>query len=845
MPRRPEEWIPLRDLWIAFRKERKKAALCLLFFMGLGTWFSLTAPIHYLSEASFRDKGTSREGVDSSLLSWIGVSHPSAENEAKATLLSKKLMKEAIRELGLQASLSSRMSRGRRLVQTIRDNVRNVRSHLRHRQDRTFPDVPEIVRPVQVDFAGEEPLSFAIQFVDEMNYAVLSGKEKVAAGQLDQVCSLPHAQVAISRCGEGTLQGRRYDLTFFSLEKKAADFQRSIKIRSDKKKDPRLLELSFSYHDRHMAAGFLNALMNRYLSYLQEKQQRQMQHQLAYLEERRGKNREDLVRMMTDYGESLSAGVEQSGFTHTQEEIAFLTGCQQKYRDRIIANDLEILRLEQANKGIGTYYAPYSEGGDAFQINTLLNDIRHLRLQRDDLQWALDRECPSKGLLREFYGLTLDTAQNLLIELTRREQEMEGEARKYAFLRESLEDPAFEVTSLSSLLQDPVVQETVAETKKLLVAYQDESYRSTREQERLKLEMDLQRRFLTQHLAQTELLLGQEQELLQDKRSALRSKMIDLTNQQIILLENQLKGYLSSRMQELQEERLVLTHYLDRIQAAMRELPKKWVKEQILQEEMQSRENVVEELAKTVEMKNIALHLELIDSSPLDWAVPSLQPKPPRLFLSLFLCAVTGGIAFLGIFFLTMVQKGFPVTAGLLQERGCSVVGPWIRADTLELADPLSPSDLSLLRKVSSWILPKMKKTVFLIEGEGPSYARSLANLLHRKGLRVVLLDLSFDGSIFSSQEVQTEYGAYVRLCAGKGRFGVEELSREVLQDLGKGYDLVLAFSSSLPTSAEAEALAQIFDQAVVTVTEERLPSLSWYFQQSAEKFLFLLFERR
>ena len=245
---------------------------------------------------------------------------------------------------------------------------------------------------------------------------------------------------------------------------------------------------------------------------------------------------------------------------------------------------------------------------------------------------------------KEFRGIALHVAEDLYGQYCSRIVEEESRLQQYVFLQRQIQDPNFEITSLSSSLEDPVSQDLIQKTGQIAFALRDGENRTVREKERLQEELSLHRRFFQLHLQQMGEASSLHQNLLREKTEALQAISLDLTHQQISLLEQTLREYIASRLENLQEDRLHLQQHLQRIRQELALLPKKWMAEQILEQEVATNQLIVEEIAKMVESKNIAHHMNLVQSAPLDRAIPPLHPISPPLLLYMLVGAFGGGV---------------------------------------------------------------------------------------------------------------------------------------------------------------------------------------------------------
>lgn len=491
----------------------------------------------------------------------------------------------------------------------------------------------------------------------------------------------------------------------------------------------------------------------------------------------------------------------------------------------------------------------------AFYLNNLESSFDlHERI----LQERLTRQQNSSG---EYQGMSLEAATELYLEYSKELINLEGMIRKNLFFIAQIEDPHFEITSLSAGLDDPVSTNMIEKASDLVLTLRDQNNQSMKEQERIKEELNLQRTFLTLHLKQMVELMELHKQLIDEKIFALQHVSLELIHQKISLLEKNLQDYLKSRLNNLQQERTLIQRHLESIHAEMASIPQKWVSENLLTQEVATNQKIVEEIAKLVESKNISHKLDVIQSSPIDFALPPVHPNSPKVFLWGILGFLLGGA--LGSCFVLgrSLKNGLGVTAENLDLMGFHVSGRlrenenydvlrWLQAYFDGSFDPEEK---------------KGTKKLLLLEGRGPDYAPDLADLLLKRGSRVITLDLNFNdpdkiaapgllqylqGTIDHLPLRQGTHGDWMT-AGGATPFGVELINspkfKELMLKFEQDYDSVLAVSRAMPTSGEGQSLLTLFPNAVITINQETIDDLAVFTKildrYPEHRFTFLLNE--
>lgn len=445
----------------------------------------------------------------------------------------------------------------------------------------------------------------------------------------------------------------------------------------------------------------------------------------------------------------------------------------------------------------------------------------------------------------EHQGIHLNTAQELYLDYSKRLNDLEAKKRENAFLIQQMQDPNFEITSLSTVLSDSVSSEMIQKASRLLLELKDLNNRSDKEQLQLKEELNLERGFLLMHLQQTNQLLLLNQQLVEEKIFSLQNMTLELIHQQISVLEKNLHDYIDTRLDNLKQERSIIEQQMDQLHQEMAALPKRWANEKMLQQNLDINELIVQEVAKMVESKNISHQLELIQSAPLDAAIVPIHPLSSGVILYSVLGALIGGLLSFSLILGKSLSNGILASTANLKLMGQHVSG--------SLSDSEN-AKLETLRRLQSFMSDhQLDQSLLLIEGRGPDYSADLSDLFTKKGKKAVRLFLTFDQPAESDQPGLLHYlegqasfpaihhhplGDYIE-SGGAASFSIELLTRDrfsaLLLKLKADYDWIIAISHAGPTSAEAENLAALFPLVAVTVCDETLQQLEPYLKYARD----------
>lgn len=944
--------ITLSDILLICKRSKRTIFTSVLTFACLALLYTLTRPVEYKSEATFREKAKTPETSKSSSLAMIIGMPELNENAAISLMKSRKLIERTIQERGLQAKISPTGIR----LQILRNIPKNLVAEYAHFTDAEkilLADPVLYIKASDIAFKEESPLQLRLRFVDEEHYQVLSSsRQDYGTGTLGMPFHGPSFTFTLLRTDALPISKRQFKMNLKPLYMAAEELVSKINAEPDYM-DKGLLNLSFRHTNRQEAALFLNTLMALYQQYLREEHQRITGEQVAYLNKRQDETAVKLHEIMRDHAQALSENM---------ATIEFLFQNQQSFSQKLLMIDFELKRLDKAlNEGLANYDRLSIETGDPLNINQILAEMRRHKQHADTIDMALryiekedpetqkllfneqiqkletlrmqsgeakkvlaaledNKLLPASTLLKnpmlrqwrdkldssekalqqapakerealqacqatclanfqaylnnvlrlfaieerllqerlshlqspqsEFQGINLNTASQLYVNYSKNLNDIEAEILHYQFILDQMRDPAFEPSSLSTVLEDPVSREIISRAGNIGLQLKDENNHSPRELERLKLDLAQQKEFLSIHAGQTLQLLKLRQKLYQEKIVALQTATRELLQQEISLLENSLSDYLTSRIGNLKHEKSVIEQQQLGLRQTMQKMPAKWAAEKLIDQHLETNRKMVEEIAKMVESKNIALNLDLSQSAPVDMALPSLNPESRKSLLFLIIGALFGAFSSVGFLLARAVATGLPATKDSLEQMHQHVSGS------------ISDDMLDTLRRAEAYLCHKEDKgqSLLLLIGAGPDYSLQFAELLKKSGKRVLRLSLAFgsptppeeqpgllqylEGEASEPKILKT--GIDLISSGGFTRYSSELLLSkrfQVLTDkLKKEYDWILAVSRSSLASGEAEAQFGLFDHALITISDEKLKDLHPYLNvQESKRVSFLL----
>lgn len=518
------------------------------------------------------------------------------------------------------------------------------------------------------------------------------------------------------------------------------------------------------------------------------------------------------------------------------------------YEHLIANNDVTSPQWQKNKQGFITYLT--------YLINYLSAYQRNLEARFSNQQNAL----------KDFEGINLATVNEFYINYNKQLDSVESAMMEQQFIITQLNDPEFEVSSLSKVLSDRVSTEIILVASKILLALKDQENQSQKEQNRLKFELKIQKGFLLNHLEQNISLLTLQKKFLREKITNLQNVALSLTYEQIAILENQIKHHITNAIENLENENNLYDKNLQSLKLDMASFPQKWASERLVQQKISNSHGMIAEVTRLVETKNINNNLEKIQAAPLDLPRPPILPKSPRLLLFTILGGIIGVLMSFSWFVAGAIIYGVKASEENLRLAGQHVSGKLAR-EYLTSQKTLLDSDLNTLRNLISFITQPtpsvpLKNVLLLLENQTVQYAYPLAELMHRRGLKILVLDLCFDTTKNNMQTGLLQYlqdeTATINIIHAKEydlisaggicRYANEVLSstkfKELVLEQAHHYDWIIAHSNVALKSAETNSLLNIFPNAAVSIADETLPELHTCIEkgrQPEHKYTFII----
>lgn len=363
---------------------------------------------------------------------------------------------------------------------------------------------------------------------------------------------------------------------------------------------------------------------------------------------------------------------------------------------------------------------PDSEIKDKF-LNYLGNLIHHFKVYSKTLEENLSHH---QSIAPELQGINLNIANEMFLSYSKETNALESQVLQYDFIIDQLQKPEFELSSLSAILNDPISREISNNASNLALALNDKGNRTDKEIARLQEELKLQRKFLTLHLKQSRELLSIKINLLLDKIQAIRQTTLSIIQQNLAMAENQIQDQIHSRIGNLKQELALITKQQEDLQKEMATLPKKWVSEQLINQHMEMHRQMNREITHLVESKNISSNLEIMQSAPVDVAIPPLLPDSPRFLMFTLLGTFVGFFLMISGTLIFAIAKGVPASDESLRLIGLQVAG--------SLKDPQTLPRATAMMLLAS--KPKRQQTVLVTELGRKTSAEKIFQFLRSQG---------------------------------------------------------------------------------------------------------------
>lgn len=429
-------------------------------------------------------------------------------------------------------------------------------------------------------------------------------------------------------------------------------------------------------------------------------------------------------------------------------------------------------------------------------LNKYLDNLSEHLLMRQKLM--TERLFYKKHPTTLFQGMDLQSAKKIQSVLIDSIQMCDSRRHKLNLAHERLLDKQTDLASLGSALEaDPLVADHLKEATEINCRLQDSYNNSTKDITRLKSRLDVTRAFLQMHVKETSAVVNLQKKIHEEELVQLKIATLELLNQKIAVLEQQLWSLQRSQNKKLGRESEIIQREIEKTNMRASVLPLQWMRQEKLEMFKTMNVNIIGELVKAIETKNISQHLEKMESSAIDMARAPLMPKKPRLMLFSALGLVLGLIGAAVVSIIRELLAGLPVTEENLRLLGGTVFG--------KLAG--DERDMRALRSAIALLKQRpCDKRVIIVAGSFSESFDAMAHLLAIQGERVLLIDTTWFNE--KEQELSSDFELYIR---------GERFMRPTPIAMDAGYDRLTtgrysSFAAELTNSMRWEELVASFE---------------------------------
>nr|MBA2726903.1 hypothetical protein [Parachlamydiaceae bacterium] len=699
--------------------------------------FALLQPIQYTAKGIFLEKGKAEAQMSMDSLAAGILRGENKDRPAKTAIKSRKILESVVQKLDMQATLKKQsplppfLDKLASMASDIPKNLYTEYAFLTLRQDPHLEDHQEDILASSISYDGEVPLSYQIEFTTVKDFVIKkrSNGFEVGKGQLEKPFRNDIFTLTLHKTPLQSPKGDKYDLNIYPLSDLAIKLSKNLKIATDFESKS-FLELTLNFPSRNGASSVLNAIMDVYRDYLLTEHHKLVSAQVGYLHTREQEIDRQTSKLIEEQALHLSAPI---------HNLELLVSTQQSLNKKLLSNELKLKQLQNENHENSWLYSIDDDSKHLDSIQQKINELQLDRQQSDSIIAALDRlsgqnqleksrgtsksaletkEHPEK-LSKPFEGIDLETAKNLYAAYTQELHEIEGQMAQYQLIASEVQQPTFELSSLSAILKDNISQGIVSKANEITHALKDQHNRTAREIERLEKDLTLQKSLLATHLEQTNERLNIRYELLKSQTYSIQQSTVDLLKQKIQIGEKHLSDFLTASIEGLKHEEQIIRQQQKELQLELTKMPQQLISEKLIQLHLEANGIILQQIGNLIETKNIADILDTTLSAPFDRALSPIHPNPPHLLLFMLFGALLGTFgAFCGLLTRSVIT-GITATKENLTSSGQHVSGELFNQKGLT-----SSENINTLRRLTSHLCQKGREsnTILLLLGNGVDY---------------------------------------------------------------------------------------------------------------------------
>ncbi len=488
MPEEPQNSSSFGDLWRMVRRRRRALFSWIIFFGLLAATGALLRPVRYQAEASFLDRaaqGNALQGTQSIIGALAGLTNEGGNQATVEIFKSKRLLQTLAQKYSLQASFVE-AGLEPTLLKRAQDNL-NIEKAYWQKQIPPLHSLPTIPFTCTViDYKGNLPNQYQLQFKANKTFQIITPQGPIE-GRLGRAIKAEDFTLTLQCPDSSKLPGREFVLTLSPLADVSEQLFKLLDVCTHRE-CPDLVLLTLQYPDQHLVSTLLNDLMESYRSYLDEQNQELARGQLAYLDERKRNATEELHKILAEHALTLTKGVQETGILSAKAETNQLSAARAKTQQLLLEIDSELRLLEKINPSDPNYIQTLATANHLpAPIANSIKQIQALHLRTDCLRRALQQpDRITTPIPSDMKGIDLEMANRLYLTHADKLNTLEINQRQNNFILEQLQDPAFEVSSISGAVQDSVSADIIKRSAQATLELKETDYRSQRELERVR-----------------------------------------------------------------------------------------------------------------------------------------------------------------------------------------------------------------------------------------------------------------------------------------------------------------------------------------------------------------------
>ncbi len=824
------------DVRCFYKKVQKKVARGLWIGASIALCFCFSRPPEYLIEAFFKE--SSEKIADQTIqLKQLLSGNLQDVSDSQFTVLARSpsILIPVIQKLGLQIKVDQEGMIGK-----IWNHFVNIfRAEFSH----PLSDIDRFIFEGVV-YEGEAQMTASLELQDPTHF-IWKQDGKKYSGVFGAPFNAPDVSFTLVQLPQSVRFHKQYkvhlDPQHFAIENLRSLLQIDLV-----KNHQSIYQISLSHRDRSLGVLIVNHLALQYRSYVKEDYLQIANEQLGYLGKRQSEIDQKLDAFFEEYGAYLQNQLQTKGTFGFERELGALHHSYERMREQFEAICFEIEKINTIGTNVdGNAMALF----DFPEIHHLHEQYHRLTQQKDLIAHQGNLSEIRSEYPAEIQGADLASLQALLARYIQELDQAELQLADYQQIEKQLVRSDFDLLCLSSLISDSVAELLLKQVGELSFKLKDRQTHSEKEELRWKDDLILTKQNFKDRL-------NQLIQTTQIKTTLFRAKMQSVEQGILCKLKDEFSMLLRTAQTLLQEKKESLLQQKELLQKRMSSLREEfvsiadhWKQEQMLQFQKELGIRMVGAVSELVESKTISQHFHQVASKLLDPAIKPLLPKSPKVLLMASVGGILGGSFTFFFLLLQMMFRGFPLTKEKLQIMGYPLLG--------EISDSLDGmqdgacigQDLLFLR--ATMLFLKQKK-IGLILGKGPDYSFALGAYLSQLGKKVILVRCDFDRihkehekgllQVLQGQEesILRWKGIDCLFSGGYTPYGVELLQslpfKALIARYEAMYDYCLIVVRSPLDHMESSIILGDVDQAIVTVSDEKVEDLNPFMNLRAEK---------